>query len=87
MGTRGAEIVRNIDAVQAELVIRKGYNREIDSYSAFREADRKTPTGLGGYLRGTRFPACLLCRTGTRFLCLLDGGGRGRGGVQDDRGK
>jgi len=47
MGTRGAEIVRNIDAVQAELVIRKGYNREIDSYSAFRKADRKTPTGLG----------------------------------------
>lgn len=55
MGTRGAEIVRNIDAVQAELVIRKGYNPEIDSYSAFREADRETPTGLAGYLRERGF--------------------------------
>ncbi len=34
-----------------ELVVRKGYNREIDSYSAFFENDRRTPTGLAGYLR------------------------------------
>ena len=35
----------------AELVLRKGYHREINSYSAFYENDRKTPTGLAGYLR------------------------------------
>lgn len=50
-GTRGAEIVRNLEADCAELVIRKGYNCAIDSYSAFREADRTTMTGLAGYLR------------------------------------
>lgn len=50
-GTRGAEIVRNLEVECAELVIRKGFNRAIDSYSAFREADRETMTGLGGYLR------------------------------------
>ena len=50
-GTRGAEIVRNLEADCAELVIRKGYNPAIDSYSAFREADHETMTGLAGYLR------------------------------------
>jgi len=34
-----------------DLIIRKGYNRDIDSYSAFFENDHKTPTGLEGYLR------------------------------------
>lgn len=50
-GTRGAEITRNLEIECAELVIRKGFNRAIDSYSAFREADRETLTGLAGYLR------------------------------------
>ncbi len=50
-GTRGAEIARNLETECAELIIRKGYNRAIDSYSAFREADRETMTGLAGYLR------------------------------------
>lgn len=35
----------------AQLIVRKGYHRQIDSYSALFEADRKTPTGLLGYLR------------------------------------
>ena len=35
----------------ADLVLRKGFRREIDSYSAFYENDRRTPTGLAGYLR------------------------------------
>ena len=55
-GTAGAEISRDLDIPHAQLVIRKGYNRPIDSYSAFKEADRKTKTGLEGYLteRGFR---------------------------------
>ena len=55
-GTRGAELVADLDLPNAQLIIRKGYRREIDSYSGFREADRKTPTGLAGYLneRGLR---------------------------------
>jgi len=49
-GTRGAEISADLSIPHAHLVIRKGYNREIDSYSGFEEADRQTTTGLAGYL-------------------------------------
>ncbi len=49
-GTRGAEICADLRIPHAQLVIRKGYNREIDSYSGFEEADRETTTGLAGYL-------------------------------------
>ncbi len=49
-GSRGAEFHPNLHLPQAELILRKGFRREIDSYSAFFENDRATPTGLGGYL-------------------------------------
>jgi nicotinamidase/pyrazinamidase len=48
--TRGAQISADLDIPHAQLIIRKGYNRAIDSYSGFQEADRQTLTGLGGYL-------------------------------------
>lgn len=48
--TRGAEISRDLHVPHAQLIIRKGYNRAIDSYSGFQEADRETLTGLAGYL-------------------------------------
>jgi nicotinamidase/pyrazinamidase len=54
-GTPGAEIARDIDIPHAQLVIRKGYNASIDSYSGFKEADRQTSTGLEGYLRERGF--------------------------------
>lgn len=54
-GTRGAAIYEGIDIAHAALVIRKGHNRAIDSYSGFVEADRTTPTGLAGYLRERGF--------------------------------
>ncbi len=50
-GTRGAEFSSELELPQAQLVIRKGYHEVVDSYSAFREADRRTRTGLEGYLR------------------------------------
>lgn len=50
-GTRGAAFRDDLAVTRAELVLRKGYHREIDSYSAFYENDRKTRTGLAGYLR------------------------------------
>jgi nicotinamidase/pyrazinamidase len=50
-GTPGAAFHRDLAWTKAELVIRKGFRRAIDSYSAFFENDRTTPTGLGGYLR------------------------------------
>ncbi|MGX1109426.1 MULTISPECIES: bifunctional nicotinamidase/pyrazinamidase [Bradyrhizobium] len=50
-GTAGAAFHPNLATERAELVIRKGFRAAIDSYSAFFENDRKTPTGLAGYLR------------------------------------
>ena len=50
-GTAGAAFHPQLDTRRAELVIRKGFRAEIDSYSAFYENDRRTPTGLAGYLR------------------------------------
>ena len=50
-GSRGAEFHSGLDLPQAQLVIRKGCNPDIDSYSAFLEADRVTTTGLAGYLK------------------------------------
>jgi len=50
-GTDGAALHKDLNIPHAELIIRKGYRREVDSYSAFLEADKKTQTGLGGYLK------------------------------------
>jgi nicotinamidase/pyrazinamidase len=50
-GTPGAAFHARLDIPHAQLVIRKGHHRKVDSYSAFLEADRKTKTGLDGYLR------------------------------------
>jgi len=50
-GTKGAEFHHALEWTKAELVIRKGFRRGIDSYSAFFENDQTTPTGLGGYLK------------------------------------
>ncbi|VVO10109.1 Nicotinamidase [Pseudomonas fluorescens] len=49
--TPGAEFHPELDLPHAQLIIRKGCNPEIDSYSAFLEADRRTTTGLSGYLK------------------------------------
>lgn len=50
-GTAGAEFHTSLHLPQAELILRKGFHPDIDSYSAFFENNRTTPTGLGGYLR------------------------------------
>jgi nicotinamidase/pyrazinamidase len=60
-GTRGAQFRSELAVPHAELVIRKGYHRAIDSYSAFFENDRTTPTGLAGYLRERGFTRVLIC--------------------------
>lgn len=56
IGSQGAAFHAALDQSRAELVIRKGFRRAVDSYSAFFENDHKTPTGLHGYLqeRGLR---------------------------------
>jgi nicotinamidase/pyrazinamidase len=50
-GTSGAEFHDALDWTKSHLVVRKGFRSGIDSYSAFRENDHTTPTGLAGYLR------------------------------------
>ena len=50
-GSEGAAFHKDLNTDKADLVIRKGYNAAIDSYSAFFENDKNTPTGLEGYLR------------------------------------
>jgi len=66
-GTRGAEFAAGLKIPQAELIVRKGYRREIDSYSAFCEADRVTRTGLAGYLRERGFARIYLAGLATDF--------------------
>lgn len=50
-GTPDAALHRDLNIPQAGLIVRKGFHRDVDSYSAFEEADRKTTTGLHGYLQ------------------------------------
>lgn len=49
-GSPGAKFHRDLDLTRAQLIVRKGFRPDIDSYSAFFENDRKTPTGLRAYL-------------------------------------
>ena len=50
-GTDDAALHKDLKLPTAQVIVRKGYHQEVDSYSAFTEADGKTPTGLGGYLK------------------------------------
>jgi len=59
-GTKGAAFRADLHVDRAELVLRKGYHRAIDSYSAFYENDRTTRTGLAGYLRERGFARVFL---------------------------
>jgi len=70
-GTPGASFHPGLDIPQVELVIRKGYRSQIDSYSAFRENDRKTPTGLAGYLRERGFERVTVCGLATDFCVFF----------------
>ena len=66
-GTAGAALHEALDIAHARLVIRKGYRRTIDSYSAFVEADRETPTGLAGYLRESGVKRVWCCGLATDY--------------------
>lgn len=66
-GTRGAALHDGLDDRRAELIVRKGFRPEVDSYSAFFENDRATPTGLAGCLRERGFRRIVLCGLATDF--------------------
>ena len=67
MGTEDARLVEGLDAARAQLVIRKGFHPDIDSYSAFDEADHRTATGLAGYLKERGVRRVFVCGLATDF--------------------
>ncbi|MBI4665408.1 MAG: bifunctional nicotinamidase/pyrazinamidase [Nitrospinae bacterium] len=75
-GSRGADIHEGLNLSRCDLVIRKGFRKEMDSYSGFFENDRETPTGLGGYLHERSFKRLFLTGLATDFCVkytALDG--------------
>jgi nicotinamidase/pyrazinamidase len=60
-GSKGAEFHPALQLPRTELILRKGFRPQIDSYSAFFENDRTTPTGLAGYLRERGLTRVFLC--------------------------
>ncbi|MEJ6403246.1 bifunctional nicotinamidase/pyrazinamidase [Yoonia sp. 2307UL14-13] len=66
-GSDGASFHPDLHVDRADLIIRKGYNPVIDSYSAFFENDKKTPTGLEGYLRTRGIASLTLVGLATDF--------------------
>jgi nicotinamidase/pyrazinamidase len=66
-GTPGAELSRHLDIPNASLILRKGANQYIDSYSAFLEADRITNTGLNGYFSARGITDIFLCGLATDY--------------------
>jgi nicotinamidase/pyrazinamidase len=65
--TPGAAFHPDLHVPGAELIVRKGFRREIDSYSAFYENDHATPTGLAGYLRERGLTRLFVCGLATDF--------------------
>jgi nicotinamidase/pyrazinamidase len=66
-GTEEAELASGLSIPHAHLVIRKGHNAKVDSYSAFLEADNKTRTGLDGYLKSRGVTSIYACGLATDF--------------------
>lgn len=66
-GTSGADFAAGLETVWAHAVIRKGTDKNCDSYSGFLAADRKTPTGLAGYLKSRGVTTVFVCGLATDF--------------------
>ena len=66
-GTEDAELAPGLAVPHAQLIIRKGHNDKVDSYSAFIEADGKTRTGLDGYLKARGVTSVYVCGLATDF--------------------
>jgi nicotinamidase/pyrazinamidase len=67
IGTADADLYKDLDTSKAQMVVRKGFHRDLDSYSAFDEADHRTATGLAGYLRERRIRRVYICGLATDF--------------------
>lgn len=79
-GSTGAAFHADLDTTRADLILRKGFRAGIDSYSAFFENDRTTPTGLEGYLRTRGIDRLVMVGLATDFCVqysALDAAGLG----------
>jgi nicotinamidase/pyrazinamidase len=66
-GTDGASLSKDLSIPQAELIVRKGYHKDTDSYSAFTEADGKTTTGLAAWLKARKLQRLFIAGLATDF--------------------
>ena len=66
-GTEGAQLAKGIDIPKAQLIIRKGFHNDVDSYSAFVEADKATRTGLASYLKERKIDTVFVTGLATDF--------------------
>ena len=66
-GTDGASLSKDLSIPQAELIVRKGYHKDVDSYSAFTEADGKTTTGLAAWLKARKLQKLFIAGLATDF--------------------
>ncbi|WJR78387.1 bifunctional nicotinamidase/pyrazinamidase [Bradyrhizobium sp. NP1] len=66
-GSEGAALSKDLSIPQAELIIRKGFHKDVDSYSAFTEADGKTTTGLAAYLKARQVKRVFVAGLATDF--------------------
>ena len=67
IGSEGAAFHAGLDTSSADMIVRKGYNPAVDSYSAFFENDHKTPTGLHGYLQERGINSLMMVGLATDF--------------------
>ncbi|MFX0179024.1 MAG: bifunctional nicotinamidase/pyrazinamidase [Candidatus Hodarchaeota archaeon] len=68
-GLKGADFHENLDKHLAHAIIRKGYNSQIDSYSGFIENDKKSETGLAGYLKSLSIKRIFICGLALDYCC------------------
>ena len=66
-GTEDAALLKDLKLPTAQLIIRKGFHKDVDSYSTFEEADRKTSTGLAHYLKGRGIDTVFVVGLATDF--------------------
>lgn len=68
--TADANLHASLDLTKANLILRKGFNPEVDGYSAFYDNDKKSPTGLSGYLKSRKVKRVFVCGLATDF-CVM----------------
>jgi nicotinamidase/pyrazinamidase len=78
----GAEFHEGLDIPHAQTIVRKGYRKEVDSYSGFLEADRKTVTGLGGYLKERGITRAVVVGLATDFCVSWTAQDAAKNGLQ-----